>query len=93
MPGCCRGSRRAGRPGRCSSQVCHGDRRPRPQAGAACRIRAEHLFLTAAGRSVTELQAKSRHARLAASVLRQAWRETSARITAEHDPAARGRSC
>jgi len=86
---------RGGVPLRSAPQQRAVPRRPptRPRAGAACRIRAEHLFLTAsakvdphgvgwtrhhlrhaalshlaaAGRSATELQAKSCHARLAAS--------------------------
>ncbi|GAA2913096.1 hypothetical protein GCM10010517_79660 [Streptosporangium fragile] len=49
--------------------------------------------LAAAGRTAPELQAKSRHQHLA-SLGRHVrlGEETSARITAEHDPAARRRS-
>lgn len=49
--------------------------------------------LASAGRSATELQAKSRHAHLASlGFYVKLGEETSARITAEHDPAARRRA-
>jgi integrase len=48
--------------------------------------------LAAAGRSATELQAKSRHAHLGSlGFYVKLGEHTSARITAEHDPAARRR--
>ncbi|MEU6040307.1 hypothetical protein ABZ801_33365 [Actinomadura sp. NPDC047616] len=48
--------------------------------------------LAAAGRSAAELQAKSRHAHLGSlGHYVRLGEETSARITAEHDPAARRR--
>ncbi|WP_425565257.1 tyrosine-type recombinase/integrase [Nonomuraea bangladeshensis] len=66
----------------------HGDRWTRHQ------LRHSALtHLAAAGRPTPELQAKSRHQHLfSLGYYLRLGEETSARITAEHDPAARRRT-
>jgi hypothetical protein len=57
-------------------------------AGTRTSPSAQHLAQT--GRTAPELQAKSRHQQLVSLGLYvRLGEETSARITAEHDPAAR----
>ncbi|MFF0250744.1 hypothetical protein ACWEU6_24410 [Streptosporangium sandarakinum] len=68
--------------------------RPHGQGWTLHQLRHSALtHLAVAGRTAPELQAKSRHQHLA-SLGRyvRLGEETSARITAEHDPAARWRS-
>lgn len=66
--------------------------RPPPHTGSAERRHPSLQHLAAAGRTAPELQAKSRHQHLASlGVYVRLGTETAARITAEHEPAARRR--